>query len=161
MGKRAADALEPRRSQRGCKAPERYRPGLAEVPSCLAAMIHDVAAAAAAKSDVPFDADAVVALEEALEPMLEALCAKAFEHAAKEGRDTIGESEYARAVQRCRPLAVSRRAACRTLTASPLPPALAHSCTRAPAAHSHALSHASQPTRRSLRAVSKSFMAKV
>ena len=83
----------PRRSQRTGKAPERYRPTLADVPSELANMLHDVATTAAAKSDVPFETDAVVALEEALEPMLEALCAKAFEHAAKDGRAEITESE--------------------------------------------------------------------
>ena len=37
--------------------------------------------------------DAVVALEEALEPMLEALCAAALEHAQADGRETILESD--------------------------------------------------------------------
>ena len=54
-------------------------------------MIHDVASSAAAKSSVPFDLGAVVALEEALEPMLEALCAAALTHAASMGRESIDE----------------------------------------------------------------------
>ena len=41
-------------------------------------MIRDVASSAAEKSDVPFEQAAVVALEEALEPMLEALCKAAL-----------------------------------------------------------------------------------
>lgn len=41
-------------------------------------MIRDVASSAAEKSDVPFEPAAVVALEEALEPMLEALCKAAL-----------------------------------------------------------------------------------
>ena len=36
---------------------------------------------------------AVVALEEALEPMLEALCKQALEHATKNGRDEITETD--------------------------------------------------------------------
>ena len=64
MPKRAPLATAPaqpdvRRSARGQKAPERYRPTNADVPAELIKMIHDVAAAAAAKSDVPFDSDAV------------------------------------------------------------------------------------------------------
>lgn len=92
-------------------------------------MIHDVAAAAAAKSDVPFESDAIVALEEALEPMLEALCAKAFELASKEGRDFIQEAEY----EACFPSLASFALS-------------AHTC-----------SHRVTPAR-SLRAVSKQFM---
>ena len=85
-----------RRSKRDTKAPERFRPShFADVPHELMTLIHDVAASAASKSDVPFEADAIVALEEALEPMLEALCAKAFALAAKDGRDTITEDECA------------------------------------------------------------------
>ena len=56
-------------------------------------MIRDVAVAAAAKSDVPFASDAVVALEEALEPMLEALCAAAHKHAVSKGRTDIAEDD--------------------------------------------------------------------
>ena len=37
--------------------------------------------------------DAVVALEEALEPMLEAFCAAALRHAHDNGRDTIQEAD--------------------------------------------------------------------
>ena len=36
---------------------------------------------------------AVVALEEALEPMLEALCNQALEHARKNGREEITEAD--------------------------------------------------------------------
>ena len=58
-----------------------------------------VAANAAKKSTVPFEAEAVVALEEALEPMLEALCAAALKHASSEGRTEI-EEEDLRAVSK-------------------------------------------------------------
>lgn len=37
----------------------------------------------------------MVALEEALEPMLEALCAAALEHAQRNGRDAILEADLA------------------------------------------------------------------
>lgn len=95
-GARAPAQPDVRRSKRDTKAPERFRPShFADVPHELMTLIHDVAASAASKSDVPFEADAIVALEEALEPMLEALCAKAFALAAKDGRDTITEDECA------------------------------------------------------------------
>eukprot|EP00900_Chrysochromulina_parva_P002485 jgi/Chrpa1/12237/Chrysochromulina_OHIO_Genome00004984-RA len=99
MAKRKPNEAAPaqpdvRRSKRDTKAPERFRPShFADVPHELMTLIHDVAASAASKSDVPFEADAIVALEEALEPMLEALCAKAFVLAAKDGRDTITEDD--------------------------------------------------------------------
>ena len=63
------------------------------MPNEIVEMIRDVACAAAAKSAVPFEADAVVALEEALEPMLEALCAAALKHAEAKGRETITEED--------------------------------------------------------------------
>ena len=81
----------PRRSERAGKAPQRYRPASADVPSELLDMIRSVAASAAAKSSVPFEPDAVAALEECLEPMLEALCAQALVHAQKAGREEISE----------------------------------------------------------------------
>jgi histone H3/H4 len=56
-------------------------------------MIHNVAMSAAAKSKVPFDPSAVVALEEALEPMLEALTAAAFERATAQGRADFTEED--------------------------------------------------------------------
>ena len=56
-------------------------------------MIHDVATSAALKSDIPFESEAVVALEEALEPMLEALCAAALRHAEKDGRFEINDKD--------------------------------------------------------------------
>jgi histone H3/H4 len=48
---------------------------------------------------VPFETEAVVALEEALEPMLEALCAAALKHATSKGRVNI-EEEDLRAVSK-------------------------------------------------------------
>ena len=83
----------PRRSERAQKAPARFRPASADVPGELLDMIRDVAATAATKSKVPFEASAVTALEEALEPMLEALCAAALKHAAAQGRDEISEAD--------------------------------------------------------------------
>ena len=59
----------------------RFRPASADIPSDLLEMIRDVACAAAAKSKVPFETSAVTALEEALEPCLEALCVAALAHA--------------------------------------------------------------------------------
>ena len=56
-------------------------------------MIRTVATTAAAKSAVPFEPDAVAALEECLEPMLEALCAAALKHAEAAGRDEIQETD--------------------------------------------------------------------
>jgi len=89
-----------RQSTRKTAAPARFRPGSSDVPSELLDMIHSVAATAAAKSSVPFDAAAVVALEEALEPCLEALCSQALAHAAKNGRDIFNEADL-KAVSGC------------------------------------------------------------
>ena len=76
-----------RSSGRDRKPVDRYRPSSsAEMPSWLSDMIRDVAASAAAKSTIKFEANAVVALEESLEPMLELLCEKAIKHAEKAGR---------------------------------------------------------------------------
>lgn len=71
------------------QAPARYRPGSADMPVELLEMIRDVAHGAASKSSIPFEAGAVTALEEALEPMLEAMCAAASKHATKAGRESI------------------------------------------------------------------------
>ena len=68
-----------------------YRPS--DVPTELLDMIHSVAASAAAKSSVPFEPSAVAALEEAMEPMLEALCASALKHAQDNGREDITEAD--------------------------------------------------------------------
>ena len=77
MGKRAAIEAPVRQSERASKAPARFRPGAsADVPTELLDLIRDVASSAAARSDVPFEPSAVTALEEALEPMLEALCVR-------------------------------------------------------------------------------------
>ena len=84
-----ADSPPVRRSERSKAHPQRFRPTSGDVPAELLDMIRDVAASAAAKSEVPFEADAVVALEEALEPMLEAVCSAAFARAAEKGRDEI------------------------------------------------------------------------
>ena len=59
------------------------------MPTELSEMCANIARDAAGKSQVPFEAGAVVALEEALEPMLEALCKAAFARAKKAGRDNI------------------------------------------------------------------------
>ena len=56
-------------------------------------MIKSVAESAASKSSVPFEPAAVTALEEALEPMLEALCAEALKHAEARGCTEIEESD--------------------------------------------------------------------
>ncbi len=56
-------------------------------------MIREVALSAACKSAVPFEPAAVVALEEALEPMLEALCEAALARANKNGREEITEAD--------------------------------------------------------------------
>ena len=50
----------------------RFRPGGdANTPSSIDTMIHDIALQATAKSSVPFAPDAVVALEQALEPAMQ------------------------------------------------------------------------------------------
>ena len=90
-GKKRELEEAPRRSERANKAPARFRPSSADVPSELLDLIRSVAAAAAAKSSVPFEASAVAALEECLEPMLEALCAAALKHAKETGREEITE----------------------------------------------------------------------
>uniref|UniRef100_A0A7S2BLG5 Uncharacterized protein n=1 Tax=Florenciella parvula TaxID=236787 RepID=A0A7S2BLG5_9STRA len=83
-----------RRSSRAKGAPARFRPGGdANVPSDVAQMIHDAAAAAAAKSVVPFEPSAVTALEEALEPMLEALAEAAAARAESKGRENFDEDD--------------------------------------------------------------------
>ena len=84
----------PRRSERTSTAPVRYRPGgNADVPNELLEMIHSVAESAAEKSSIPFEPAAVAALEESLEPMLEALCAAAHKHAEAAGREEITEAD--------------------------------------------------------------------
>ena len=83
----------PRRSERPGKAVQRYRPSSGDVPSELQDMISNVAQEAAAKSPVPFAPDAVTALEESLEPMLEAVCAAALKHANDNGREEILEED--------------------------------------------------------------------
>ena len=65
-----------RKSERAKTAPARFRPAN-DVPSELLDLIHGVAVGAASRSAVPFEAEAVVALEEALEPMLEASATRA------------------------------------------------------------------------------------
>ena len=92
-GKRDAPDAGIRSSKRVAKAPSFYRPSSADVPSELLDLIRDVASSAASKSSVPFEPSAVTALEEALEPMLEALCAKALAHANEAGRDEIEEKD--------------------------------------------------------------------
>lgn len=72
----------------------RLRPSTpSEVPTELLELIHSAATGAASKSKLPFESEAVVALEEALEPMLEALCAAALAHAEKAGRAEINEDD--------------------------------------------------------------------
>ena len=108
-----------RRSARATSIPSRFKPAN-DMPSDLQDLIHTAAASAVSKSSHPFEAvsicsaiacggirpdclsafprvsqDAVVALEEALEPMLEALCAAALEHAQRNGRDSILEADLA------------------------------------------------------------------
>ena len=78
-----------RKSERVRQTPNMYRPS--DCPSELLEMIHSVASTAASNSKVPFEPSAVTALEEALEPMLEALCASALKHANDDGRDEITE----------------------------------------------------------------------
>lgn len=85
--------VEPRRSARGTKMPERFRPSSADLPAELQSLIRESAQVAASKSKVPFESGAVVALEEALEPMLESLCEAALAHATKEGREEILEAD--------------------------------------------------------------------
>ena len=58
-------------------------------------MIRDVAATVAGKSSVPFSAEAVSYLEQALEPVFEALMVQALEHAVKSGRDSVTEADLA------------------------------------------------------------------
>jgi histone H3/H4 len=82
-----------RKSERAAKAPARFRPGNSDCPTELLSLIHEVATSAADKSEVPFEAGAVVALEEALEPMLEAMCAQAYKIAEADGRDEITEQD--------------------------------------------------------------------
>lgn len=48
--------IEPRRSARGTKMPERFRPSSADIPAELQAMIRESAQVAASKSKIPFDA---------------------------------------------------------------------------------------------------------
>ena len=91
MPKRSRDQEDSpgaRRSGRASAQPSRFRPG-ADVPEELAQLIHTVACQSAAKSKVPFESNAIVALEEALEPLLEALCAAALKHAESKGRADI------------------------------------------------------------------------
>ena len=75
-----------RKSTRVTKAPPRFRPGSGDMPEALLSMIADVAQNAASKSPIAFETGAVTALEEALEPCLEALCQAALAHAEKNGR---------------------------------------------------------------------------
>lgn len=58
-------------------------------------MIRDVAATVAGKSSVPFSCEAVSYLEQALEPVFEALMVQALEHAVKSGRDSVTEADLA------------------------------------------------------------------
>ena len=92
MGKRATEEA-PRRSERSGKAPAFFRPASADVPTELLDLIRSVATSAASKSKVPFEPSAVAALEECLEPMLEALCAAALKHAKEAGREEIEETD--------------------------------------------------------------------
>ena len=86
--------MSSRVSSRSRVQPQRFRPGAsADMPDDLAKVIHEAATSAAAGSSIPFEASAVVALEEALEPMLEALCAAALEKAQAAGRDEITEAD--------------------------------------------------------------------
>ena len=82
-----------RKSVRSKTAPVRFRPGNSDCPTELLTLIHEVATSAADKSNVPFEPDAVVALEEALEPMLEAMCAQAYKLAKADGREEITEQD--------------------------------------------------------------------
>ena len=93
MGKRTSAEAPIRRSERAGKAPTRFRPSSADVPSELLDLIRDVASSAAANSEVPFEPSAVVALEEALEPMLEVLCEAALKNAKANGREEIEEAD--------------------------------------------------------------------
>jgi len=56
-------------------------------------MIRDVASSVAAKSDVPFSSEAVTSLEQALEPIFEALMVAALRNAVAAGRDSITEKD--------------------------------------------------------------------
>ena len=88
------ETAAPRASGRITKQPMRLRPSTpSEVPTELLELIHSAATGAASKSKLPFESDAVTALEEALEPMLEALCAGALAHAEKAGRTEINEAD--------------------------------------------------------------------
>jgi histone H3/H4 len=82
-----------RRSTRLSKVPVKFRPASADMPVEIQTMIRDVAAAVAAKSATPFAPEAVDFLEQALEPVFEALMVKALEHAVKAGRDSITEAD--------------------------------------------------------------------
>ena len=113
MVKQKKSAAPQRTSGRVSKAVPRYRPAAADIPEPLLALIRDVANGAAAKSAIKFEPvcasarslhvaptahatrgarspqGAVVALEEALEPILEALCNAALKHAERNGRTQI------------------------------------------------------------------------
>lgn len=81
--------ISKRSSTRERKAPQRFRPSASEMPSWLETMLHDIALKTVASSSLPFEASALAALEEALEPLLEELCKKALQRALADGRDEI------------------------------------------------------------------------
>ena len=90
---KAKPSTAPSRSTgRISKAPTRFRPS-SDAPTELLELIHSAATAAAAESTVPFESDAIIALEEALEPVLEAMCAAALKVATKAGRESISEAD--------------------------------------------------------------------
>lgn len=61
-----------RKTTRDRKAPARFRPGpSADLPEDIQCMIRDVASSVAAGSKIPFAPEAVVCLEEVLEPIFE------------------------------------------------------------------------------------------
>eukprot|EP00964_Phaeocystis_antarctica_P098817 scaffold64777_cov62-Phaeocystis_antarctica.AAC.5 len=87
-----APAVTKRRSGRSTGQPSRYRAG-SDLPTEFQDLVHTAAADAVSKSAHSFEAGAVVALEEALEPMLEALCKQALEVAKKDGREEISPAD--------------------------------------------------------------------
>jgi len=82
-----------RKSSRVAKPPPRFRPGSSDIPEFLLSMIAEIASNAASKSPISFESGAVTALEEALEPCLEALCQAALAHAEKNGRQIFDASD--------------------------------------------------------------------
>lgn len=89
-----------RRSTRVRVPPQTYRPtGRNTIPDTYSSMIHSIAKSQAQASNIDIENSAIIALENALEEVLDTMFTIATDHASSKGRKVIEEEDLKEATK--------------------------------------------------------------